>query len=255
MIGLQKIVIDNKVSVIKLAEEMNISPNTIWRWFKVNRIPNNHLDYLSTKFKVDTEYLNKKVNDIIISQPRKKGFNNYKIIGDIIEIYLENKKGLKTKTITDIKYLQMLIDLNYHWFLQWDVWTKSYYAATTIYPDGYTKKSKTLRLNMLLANSDKYADADHIDRDTLNNRRSNLRLTNRSQNSSNKDGANCNSKTGVRNVNLVTRYGGEQEYWVQIMKGGVKYKWVFPLDKFQEACDFADIKRKEIFGEFAGVGQ
>ena len=64
MIGLQKIVIDNKVSVIKLAEEMNISPNTIWRWFKVNRIPNSHLDYLSTKLKVDTEYLNKKVNDI-----------------------------------------------------------------------------------------------------------------------------------------------------------------------------------------------
>lgn len=252
MIGLQKIVIDNKVSVIKLSEELNITPNSIWRWFQVNRIPDKYLNYLALKFEVDKTYLNKKVNDIIISQPRKKGFNNYSIKDDIVEIYLENKKGYKTKTIIDIEDLQMLIDLNYHWYLQWDVWTKSYYAATSIYPDGYGKKGKTLRLNMLLANSKQKVVADHIDRDTLNNRRLNLRITNISQNSSNRDGANCNSKTGVRNVNYIEKL---DEYWVQIMKDGVRYKWVSPSDKFDEACKFAEMKRQEIFGIYAGVGQ
>lgn len=252
MIGFQQIILDQNISVTKLAKEIGVTPSTVWGWIRENKVPKKHLDYLAIKFQVDTTYINKKVNDIVIINLRKKGFNQYSIKDDIVEIYLENKKGLKTNTIINIKDLQMLIDLNYHWYLQWDIWTKSYYAATTIYPDGYGKKSKTLRLNMLLANSDKFADADHIDRDTLNNRRSNLRLTNRSQNSSNRDGANCNSKTGVRNVNYIEKL---DEYWVQLMKDGVRYKWIFPGNQFKEACEFAELKRQEIFGIYAGVGQ
>lgn len=36
------------------------------------------------------------------------------------------------------------------------------------------------------------------------------------------------------------------------LEKGERYKWIFPLDQFEEACQFAEIKRQEIFGEFAG---
>jgi hypothetical protein len=38
------------------------------------------------------------------------------------------------------------------------------------------------------------------------------------------------------------------------MKDYKRYKWKFPLDQFDEACKFADEKRKELFGDFAGLG-
>jgi hypothetical protein len=38
------------------------------------------------------------------------------------------------------------------------------------------------------------------------------------------------------------------------MKHGVRYKWEFPPDQFEQAKEFAKIKRKELFGEFDGNG-
>ena len=92
---------------------------------------------------------------------------------------------------------------------------------------------------------------DHINHDTLDCRRENLRVTKASDNLANRKGANRNSKTGVRNVNYIK---SSDKYWVQIMKNGHKYHWEFPSDKFEEACRFAEQKRKEIFGEYAGNG-
>jgi hypothetical protein len=92
---------------------------------------------------------------------------------------------------------------------------------------------------------------DHIDHDTMNNKKENLRVTKFIKNVANRKGANSNNKTGVRNVNYIEKL---DEYWVQIMKNGVRYRWIFPGDQFKEACEFAEIKRKEIFGEYAGNG-
>jgi hypothetical protein len=78
-----------------------------------------------------------------------------------------------------------------------------------------------------------------------------LRITDKSNNATHRKGANKNNSTGHRNVNWGTNH---EIYWVQFHKHGVRYKWEFPLDKYREACDFADLKRKEIFGDFAGNG-
>lgn len=43
-------------------------------------------------------------------------------------------------------------------------------------------------------------------------------------------------------------------YRVQMMRNGVRYKRDFTVDQFKEACEFAEKKRKEIFGEYAGNG-
>lgn len=92
---------------------------------------------------------------------------------------------------------------------------------------------------------------DHINHDTLDCRRFNLRVTKARDNLANRKGANKNSNTGVRNVNYIKSC---DEYWVQIMRNGKRYHWAFPSDKFEEACEFAEVKRHEIFGEYAGNG-
>ncbi len=92
---------------------------------------------------------------------------------------------------------------------------------------------------------------DHRDNNPLNNRKYNLRQTDTSSNAQNRKGANSNNQTGVRNVNLV-RYNGKEIYRVQIMRKGERFKWDFELNEFEDACIFAELKRHELFGEFAG---
>jgi hypothetical protein len=237
----------------KLSNEIKVTYGIVCRWFKVGRVPKRYWNILAQKFNVEEEYINKVINDMDLSQPRKKGFNTYKIIDDIVEIYLENKKGLKKTAIIDLVDLQQLIDLDYHWFLQWDIHKKAYYVAATTYPNGYGyNKGKTLRLNALLCDTERKIVADHADGDTMNNRRYNLRVVDLFKNAQNRIGANCNNKTGVRNVHLCKTYDDNYIYKVQIMKDYKPYCWEFGLDQFEEACDFAKQKRLELFGEYSG---
>lgn len=113
-------------------------------------------------------------------------------------------------------------------------------------------KYKTPYLSRLIKDfPDSKIHIDHIDHDTLNNRKYNLRLTDASHNARNRNGANKNSGTGVRNVN----YGANHsEYWVQFCRDNIRFKWKFPLDKFEEACEFAKKKRIELFKDFSGNG-
>lgn len=148
--------------------------------------------------------------------------------------------------------------MDLHWHVRYAPNTGTYYAKATRRIDGIDGESKksSVYLHIEIANPehDKDIYVDHEDHDTLNNRKYNLRSTINKKNLSHRNGANSNNKTGVRNVNLVNLYGGKQEYWVQFCRDGERFKWEFPIDQFQEACDFADIKRVEIFGEFAGNG-
>jgi len=78
---------------------------------------------------------------------------------------------------------------------------------------------KTIYLHNYIMDAKEGQVVDHINmRETLDNRRSNLRVSESSDNSANRKGANKNAKTGVRNVNLCRTYGGEYIYKVQIMR-------------------------------------
>lgn len=93
---------------------------------------------------------------------------------------------------------------------------------------------------------------DHIHpNETLDNRKRNLRVTTWAKNDSNRKGANKNSKTGVRNVTYIK---AANQYWVQIMKDYKRHIWKFQIDQFEQACEFAEIKRKELFQDHCGNG-
>jgi hypothetical protein len=113
------------------------------------------------------------------------------------------------------------------------------------------EKNRPVKLHRYLMNAKENDFIDHIDHNTLNNCKSNLRITINKKNIRHRKGANSNNTTtGVRNVNWIKN---EQCYKVQIMKDGIHYRWKFSKEQFKEACEFAKKKREELFGEFAGA--
>lgn len=183
-------------------------------------------------------------------------FNDYEIRDEVTAIFLENKKGLKLETLIDTEDLERIKVMNLHWHLRYDPSTRQYYArATGRKAEGH---KPNYYLHMVILNhefdKDNYYVVDHINQNKLDNRKENLRLIPQHNNLSHRKGANRNNSTGVRNVNLCKTYGGEYIYRVQIMRKGERFSWDFPLDEFEKACEFAEQKRKEIFGDFSGNG-
>lgn len=186
---------------------------------------------------------------------RFKSFNKYKIVNDYVIIYFKRKKdGIELEGYIDLEDLPKFLEKDMPYSAVWMPNIQDYYAKATEYLgiiDG-KPKYKIHHMHLDIMGDILGMKVDHIEHklhSSLDNRRKNLRIVEGYKNSSNRKGANKNSKTGIRNVN----YGsGQKEYWVQFCKEGERFKWVFPLDQFKEACEFAEIKRKELFGEFSG---
>jgi len=255
MIGFEEILKRRNINVKDLAKEIEVSPTTIWGWIKNNKVSKKGLKILSKKLDVDIEYLNKQVSDINNYQPKFKGFNEYEIRDNITVVFLHNREGQKMECLIDTEDLNKLIQFNRHWQACWAENTQSYYASCMDYSPEYTNKSHSRKVYMhrfLLDNPDGFVD--HENNSKLDNRKSNLRVTENKYNIRNRKGANSNSSTGVRNVNRIKGYK-EDKYLVQFMRDGEKFIWEFSINQFEEACKFAEKKRKEIFGEFAGNGK
>ena len=178
--------------------------------------------------------------------PEKKGFvSEYKICDDVTIIYLTNKKGKIFELLIDTEDLQKLIDLNYCWHTRYNVKSKTYYADCSIYI-GNGQSNQTIMIHRFLTKAKKGDVVDHINHNGLDNRKSNLKLTTNAKNSQNRLEEHNNSNTGHLNVSYIER---DSQYWVQFMKDGHQYRWIFSKDQFEESCAFATAKRKELFGE------
>jgi DNA-binding Xre family transcriptional regulator len=252
MIGLEEILIKRSIKVKEFAKELELDSTTIWGWLKDNKIPKKRLKTLSEKLEVDMEYLNKKVNDINTHHPKVKGFNEYKIIGDITVIYVYHKNKEKMECLIDTEDLERVKNFGRHWQACWAENIQSYYVSCMDYSKEYISKShsKKIYLHRFIMNAENKIVVDHEHHNGLDNRKENLRKIENKNNLSNRKGANKNSSTGVRNVNYSWNREG---YCVQFMKDGIKSRWEFSLNEFDEAVAFAEIKRKEIFGEYAGL--
>lgn len=150
---------------------------------------------------------------------KNKNFNEYEIVDNYVIIRITNKKGETHQTYVDLDDLQKLIDLNYSWHLFWSKTTKSYYVKTSIRftDDNNKRKGNTLYLHRLILPSSKEMYIDHINHDTLDNRKDNLRIVTNSENHANRENRpNINSTTGIRNVTYDNR---NNKYMVQVWDG------------------------------------
>jgi len=156
----------------------------------------------------------------------------------------------------DTEDLPMLIELDYHWSLMWNVHSQNWYARTLEYYVDEHGKRKT-RLHSLhreiMQVFDKLLVVDHIEHKntgTLNNRKSNLRVASDGQNSKNRKSKNVNNKSGFRNV----FWDSKDKRWLVMLQVNKKQTCFgrFKLEDLEKAGARAEEARQEIYKEFAG---
>lgn len=132
----------------------------------------------------------------------------------------------------------------YKWYARWHKDTSSFRAVSSISLDGKRRLLYMHRLILGLGFGDK-REGDHINLDTLDNRRShNLRISSRSQNACNRS-TQANNKFGLKGVSSFR--GG---YRARIHIGGVqKHLGLFrtPEEAYSVYCKAAS----QFHGEFA----
>jgi hypothetical protein len=83
----------------------------------------------------------------------------------------------------------------WNWYARWDKTTLSYYAFRTEFPT-----RKTIVMSRLIMNTPKDLQCDHINHDTLNNQKRNLRNVTKSNNQMNRKGPRINTDLGILGV-------------------------------------------------------
>jgi hypothetical protein len=133
------------------------------------------------------------------------------------------------------------------WQSRWNPSTLSYYAQTTLYPGG-RKGQHTVQMHRFLLGLEPRDGkvVDHRDGNTLDNRRSNLRVATVGQNGKNRE-LNSNSTSGLKGVSWTPKLG---RWKAQIQSNGkgifLGYFWD-KLDAHAAYCEAAT----RLHGDFA----
>lgn len=186
----------------------------------------------------------------------KKDFNEYTINDNIVTIYLSDRLGNRKETYIDLEDLQRIKNLDLHWHYAYHKSVGEYYVCATQHLgliDGKRKSKNILLHQMILSsigNGRKFG-IDHIDHNTFNNCKNNLRIITNSNNSRNRNGANTNNKSGYRNVS----WNKSLKKWViQLQVNGKNHIFEEKFDNVEDAGKFAEEMRIKYYGEYAGKG-
>lgn len=177
----------------------------------------------------------------------KKPFNDYKICGETTIIYLKRRTGEVLECLIDTEDLDRIKNLNLHWYSMFENHTKSYYSRATKYLgkiDGKYRNKIHFMNKEIMREFELFVD--HINHNTLDNRKENLRVVENKENTKHRKGANSNNSIGYRNVSCIN-----DKYVVQIQVNG-KNTVVGKFNDVKEAGEFAEKMRMEHYGEFAG---
>lgn len=171
--------------------------------------------------------------------------NNYIIKDEYILIELNRRDGTKIFTKVDLEDLEKIDAFNLSWHSVWNEHLKSYYVRATKYMGTFDGKPKykMVYLHRVVMDASENEDIDHINHDTLDNRKSNLNKTPTHINLINRKGKNKNNTSGYRNVSWSE---SEQKYIVQLQINGVNTKLGSFVD-VDEAGKFAKKMRQKYY--------
>jgi hypothetical protein len=105
--------------------------------------------------------------------------NKYFIDDNKLYLYLNRRNKEPLITVVDLEDFKKLEDENVQWFSKWDEDIQSYYAQATKYLGKIDGKfrNKTLYLHKIILGYSGKNKIDHINHDTLDNRKENLRIS------------------------------------------------------------------------------
>jgi hypothetical protein len=171
--------------------------------------------------------------------------NEYRIDRNTVVLDIVQRNGNQHQILFDVDDLKKMKTLNVKWFVTWNENSKGFYGYANMRLGVVNRKTKykNIYMHRFLTDAEKGEFVDHINHNTLDNRRDNLRITTNQNNLINRHGANRNSTTGVRNVSWHSR---EQKYAVQFQVDG-KNKYIGKFDKLEDAAKCAEEFRNKLY--------
>ncbi|MCM3494531.1 HNH endonuclease [Paenibacillus lactis] len=152
--------------------------------------------------------------------------NRFEIRGDVTVIFIDSPKyGVKEVAI-DTSDLPLVQKFPNSWCIHWDPTIQGFYCRGKIQVNG---KRNTIYLHRWITQCPVNLQVDHFDNDTLNNRRSNLRIVKNSENQQNPRSAQRNSRSGVLGVSWNQK---AQKWMARIEVDGKKHYCGLFLDVF-----------------------
>ena len=188
---------------------------------------------------------------MIVKVKPRKGFNNkYEIVDDYVVMDVKKPKSNEVlKVLLDIDDLEKLKELNLPWHSGWVPNIQNYYImATQRYKENDKSIQKTIYLNIIATDPPEGMKVDHINHDSLDNRKRNLRVISNEENIKNRKSRNRNNTSGYRNVAYLKK---TQTYVVQLQIDGKCVKFG-EFDDVHEAGRIANEMREKYYGEYAG---
>jgi hypothetical protein len=181
---------------------------------------------------------------------KRKHFNDYVIEDDIAKIFIIRDNGDLFEVIVDADMIPLLKKLDYCWCINSDNIHNSYARHIEYYISNNGKRvARTYYLHHFIMdgeNYNQYIVYDHINHNTLDNRKINLRIVEKQNNDVHRKGRNKNNLSGYRNVSF-----SNGKYLVQLQVNK-KNTVLGSFTNVDEAGRFAEEMRKKYYGEFAG---
>jgi hypothetical protein len=128
--------------------------------------------------------------------------NSFEIRGDTTVIFIKVPGGKVLETLIDTADLELAQSFSCTWIIAKR--SNGVHYVHGVYNDEHGKK-RVHFLHRFLLNAPGGAVVDHINHDTFDNRRSNLRIVDQQRNMQNRRKARVDSKTGILNVSKIGR--------------------------------------------------
>lgn len=136
----------------------------------------------------------------------------------------------------------------FKWHAGWQWQGKLFYAVRSAPQDDDGKQSKII-MHREIMDAPAGLVVDHINHDTLDNRKCNLRICTQSENSMNRKGAKRNSKSGIRGVS----WDKNRNKWHVMIGANKKMMHVGYFNEVDAAADAAKLAILKYHGRFANI--
>jgi hypothetical protein len=134
----------------------------------------------------------------------------------------------------------------FKWHSAWSPFTKSFYAMRSVYPKNGRSITEQMHRRILSLEYGDKRQGDHINHNTLDNRRNNLRVATKSENNRNSRKSLRNT-SGFKGVSWHTR----DKTWQANIRINRKLLHLGYFSTPQLAADAYDDAARKMFGEFA----
>lgn len=165
--------------------------------------------------------------------------NRYEVRGETTAIFLKLKDGSTIEALIDTEHLDVVSAITTTWHACYQKDVDSYYAQAY----KYGKRDKCIMMHRLVMSVDEWkVKVDHINHNTLDNRKENLRKVSNAENHQNRKGPNSNTRSGVRGV----YWKQQRQKWAAQVKVNYKPHFLGYFETIEEAKNVVEQARKQL---------